>query len=80
MSNDARDYLWTKWIIEELAGLMGEPWDLAKNGRAWENPDWCRAADRSRESAEAAGYNRLDGWVWSWWGWDESSAGPVGGG
>ena len=42
--------------------------------KAWENPDW-RARDEERSDwAARAGYDRLDGWVWGWWGWGEKSA------
>ena len=39
----------------------------AKNGRAWENPDWRVEADRNRKQAEDAGFDPLDGWIWGWW-------------
>jgi hypothetical protein len=42
----------------------------AKGGKAWANPDWRSASDAGRIKAEAAGYDRLDGWIWNWWGWE----------
>ena len=40
----------------------------AKNGKAWENPDWRADSDKNRRSAELAGYDGADGWIWGWWG------------
>ena len=41
----------------------------AKYGKAWENPNWEEKLELRREKAQEAGYDRMDGWIWGWWGW-----------
>ena len=48
----------------------------AKNGRAWENPNWRDEYDRKGRMAREAGYDSRDGWIWGFWGWNEDGVQP----
>ncbi|MEW6756031.1 MAG: DUF4037 domain-containing protein [Candidatus Latescibacterota bacterium] len=54
-----------------LTPEMLEHLQAARAARAWERPHWREELDRNARRAEAAGYDRLDGWVWQRWGWGD---------
>ena len=68
----------TKHILESgmLTAEMLKYLLHARNGNAWENPDWLESAETRGRQAEEAGYDSWYGWIWDRWGWPQQGGVP----